>query len=1625
MNAKKIKKSTGLMSQTKPPSLFLSSQMTTAGSSNLLLSASARIQDYKYLCALNTNVSNFVSVKLSGSHNYLLWKAQMVCLLDSKNMCGIVDSTFAGPSFSETEIMRQYDSLVRGWIFASVTDDVLVDVIHLDSAKAVWDKLKSMHDLVQETARHKKKMEWSILPVRFPDNVWDVIDIKTNAESCSITAALITAIAFAAGINMPDVSNKEMGISAFKEKIALIIFVISNAISLFASNTALLVFLSILASDFTERDKLQSLPRRLFIGIFSFFLCIAAMMVALSATLFRVFCDPNPWKLVLISGLLFIAIALFVAVQSPLVVDLFKWKYLGIFGKQQKRHAVRDSNYYKNLRKVTINGDWSEVESMLQKQEPVTEQFSSDGCTTLQLAAETGTKENDVGYNNAFNDDVNGDPVDVVEDGEAALSLGEKADQEQAICELFDIAKGSSFQRMVFGYLPEAVPARRLDMVRPTVEQPVLNLLSRRKVIAIRDVVPPPVRREFSDIYIATELMDTDLHQIIRSNKNLSEEHCQYFLYQLLRGLKYIHSAKVIHRDLKPSNLLLNANCDLKICDFGLAQPNADNDFMTEYVYTFIVTRWYRAPELLLNSSDYSAAINVWSVGCIYMELMNRKPLFPGKDHVHQKRLLTEVEYVCLLVHNNCKLTWLVSAETNTRLVMISSMLNSETKEMIAAMKKIMNTFDNYKNAQRTRSQISYVFVEEGANSVEAKMGIETTEPGTEENDVSYYDAFSVDKGYDVYQDDDYELSFGERDDQEQTICHCCQPKDETEWNVDKDFDAKLNDVKREEVEEEVKLSFGEKDDQEQTICCQLDDEMGGIGKTKLACKVYRDDEDRSCFNHRILFLRVSATSNVEWVSLTSNVEQLRQRILNECHRLQILHSLPSSIQELEANNCYSLQKIDHLLQEYDSWYHISFINCHKLLEDDDSKRYLDKMLQQSFLKAEVNFIGRLSQPNLVKLVYEFMQKGSLENHLFGRGSTVQPIPQDMQLKISIGAAQGLAFLHASEKQVIYRDFKASNILLDGSYNAKISDFGLAKVGPSATQSHVTARVMGTYGYAAPEYVSTDRTTLVLGEGGFGWVHKGWLEDKSSSKSIVIAVKKLNSENMQGLEEWQAEVNFIGRLSQPNLVKLLGYCYEGNELLLVYEFMQKGSLENHLFGRGSTVQPIPRDMQLKISIGAARGHAFLHTSEKQVIYRDFKASNVLLDGSYNAKISDFGLAKVGPSATQSHVTTWVVGTYGYAAPEYVSTDRTTLVLGEGGFGSVYKGWLEDKSSSKSFVIAVKKLISENMQGLQEWQAEVDFIGRLSQPNLVKLLGFCYHGNELLLVYEFMQKGSLENHLFGKYAGERCQGDPERLWLTSCLMLFQKSLVGKGLSKDSKAHKLAFQHWIEAIDPRHRYGHSLHIYYKEWCKADAGQPFFYWLDVGDGKEIDLKECPRPKLRQQCIKYLGPQQTEHYEYIIVEGKIMHCQTGLPLHTNNGEKWIFVMSTSNKLYAGERCVVIERKLSIAIPGNKIPSGFNKTQAGYYIAMVLPPKYPNQWDCGMWCLSWGVAGITLSTKKMWNRTNNLQLVTKATIKMDEPKGKDNTSASFFICDSDGDRRTMMGLVTKATIQILHLQCL
>ncbi|PSS30524.1 Serine/threonine-protein kinase [Actinidia chinensis var. chinensis] len=184
---------------------------------------------------------------------------------------------------------------------------------------------------------------------------------------------------------------------------------------------------------------------------------------------------------------------------------------------------------------------------------------------------------------------------------------------------------------------------------------------------------------------------------------------------------------------------------------------------------------------------------------------------------------------------------------------------------------------------------------------------------------------------------------------------------------------------------------------------------------------------------------------------------------------------------------------------------------------------------------------------------------------------------------------------------------------------------------------------------------------VILGVGGFGSVYKGWVDETTLSPSrfgsgMVVAIKRLNRESVQDFKEWQSEVDFLGCLSHPNLVKLLGYCFEDQELLLVYEFMQRGSLENHLFRPGgSATDTLSWDLRLKIAIDSAKGLAFLHTSEKQVIHRDFKASNILLDESYNAKISNFGLAKVGPAGENTYVSTRVMGTSGYAAPEYILT----------------------------------------------------------------------------------------------------------------------------------------------------------------------------------------------------------------------------------------------------------------------------------------------------------------------------------------------------------------------------------
>ncbi|KAK7490710.1 hypothetical protein BaRGS_00018127 [Batillaria attramentaria] len=141
----------------------------------------------------------------------------------------------------------------------------------------------------------------------------------------------------------------------------------------------------------------------------------------------------------------------------------------------------------------------------------------------------------------------------------------------------------------------------------------ILNRLKHENIIDIRDILRAASQQEMKDVYIVQCLMETDMYKLLKTQQ-LSNDHVCYFLYQILRGLKYIHSANVLHRDLKPSNLLLNTTCDLK----------------------YVATRWYRAPEIMLNSKGYTKSIDVWSVGCILAEMLGNRPLFPGKHYLDQ-----------------------------------------------------------------------------------------------------------------------------------------------------------------------------------------------------------------------------------------------------------------------------------------------------------------------------------------------------------------------------------------------------------------------------------------------------------------------------------------------------------------------------------------------------------------------------------------------------------------------------------------------------------------------------------------------------------------------------------------------------------------------------------------------------------------------------------------------------------------------------------------------------------------------------------------------------------------------------------------------------------------------------
>ncbi|GAA0157801.1 hypothetical protein LIER_14988 [Lithospermum erythrorhizon] len=188
----------------------------------------------------------------------------------------------------------------------------------------------------------------------------------------------------------------------------------------------------------------------------------------------------------------------------------------------------------------------------------------------------------------------------------------------------------------------------------------------------------------------------------------------------------------------------------------------------------------------------------------------------------------------------------------------------------------------------------------------------------------------------------------------------------------------------------------------------------------------------------------------------------------------------------------------------------------------------------------------------------------------------------------------------------------------------------------------------------------------LIGEGGFGRVYKAKLNN------MEVAIKQLDRNGFQGNKEFLVEVLVLSLIQHQHLVNLVGYCSDGVERVLVYEYLKNGSLEDHLLDIPPDKKPLDWDTRMKIASGAAKGLQYLHeTANPPIIYRDFKASNILIDGDFNSKLSDFGLAKIGPTGEQTHISTRVMGTYGYCAPEYASTGKLTTKSDIYSFGVVF------------------------------------------------------------------------------------------------------------------------------------------------------------------------------------------------------------------------------------------------------------------------------------------------------------------------------------------------------------------
>ncbi|KAB2068028.1 hypothetical protein ES319_A08G002500v1 [Gossypium barbadense] len=356
------------------------------------------------------------------------------------------------------------------------------------------------------------------------------------------------------------------------------------------------------------------------------------------------------------------------------------------------------------------------------------------------------------------------------------------------------------------------------------------------------------------------------------------------------------------------------------------------------------------------------------------------------------------------------------------------------------------------------------------------------------------------------------------------------------------------------------------------------------------------------------------------------------------------------------------------------------------------------------------------SEPNAILNGLEIMKMNNSDGSLTG-SATINASGSSSKMNISsiVGASAGVAsgLLLAGVIFMVCR--KRRRQALHGQSKTWIPfsiNGGTSQTMGSKYSKGTTASLNSNASYHIPFLAVQEATnnfdeSWVIGIGGFGKVYKGELNDGTK-----VAVKRGNPRSQQGLAEFQTEINMLSQFRHRHLVSLIGYCDEKNEMILIYEYMENGTLKSHLYGSG--YPSLSWKQRLEICIGAARGLHYLHTGyAKAVIHRDVKSANILLDENFMAKVADFGLSKTGPEIDQTHVSTAVKGSFGYLDPEYFRRQQLTEKSDVYSFGVVLFEVLCARP-------VIDPTLPREMVNLAEWAMKWQKKGQLEQiidPNL--------------------------------------------------------------------------------------------------------------------------------------------------------------------------------------------------------------------------------------------------------------------------------------------------------------------